>query len=312
MKFTTAYSLELETDLSSEEAYNLSLVNSTYHLTDAKKFQCGKNCSFKLTLANFNKHSFKKNPYFTPGARNQRHDPDCQLMLKHYRQREQESIPTKKEPLFNREHSNIIIDLEQIKETLASFGSVETNSSSRNNDAQSLRSHSFPTVNSENYHHYVKRLNQLINLYLDYQSGEKYIFYLKDGQQIQLEKYFVNLAESKEREISLADAHIYYDTAFVSLRSFASKSENDYFLITLSSKCMLDGVITQPTILINKKLANHRGVKFKLKILEKAAKDRKPLKIFYFGKFRKHTSNSREFINPDVTSKKILDYLVIS
>ena len=60
----------------------------------------------------------------------------------------------------------------------------------------------------------------------------------------------------------------------------------------------------------NKSLADHHGVKGKLKTLEKAARDKQPVKLFYFGKFRKHSSN--KYINPDVGYEEILDYLVIS
>lgn len=53
MSFPSAYSLELGTDLSAKEAYDFSRtpVGSPHHLTDAKKFQCGEKCPFKLTLA---------------------------------------------------------------------------------------------------------------------------------------------------------------------------------------------------------------------------------------------------------------------
>lgn len=65
MSFPSAYSLELGTDSSAKEAYDFSRtpVGSPHHLTDAKKFQCGEKCPFKLTLANFNNPDFNKTPY---------------------------------------------------------------------------------------------------------------------------------------------------------------------------------------------------------------------------------------------------------
>lgn len=108
MSFPSAYSLELGIDLSAKEAYDFSRtpVGSSYHLTDAKMFQCGENCPFKLTLANFNNPDFNKTPYFTPGARNQKHNPDyCQHMIEHYQQREQETT-IDNQGCFSREKTN--------------------------------------------------------------------------------------------------------------------------------------------------------------------------------------------------------------
>lgn len=121
MSFPSAYSLELGTDLSAKEAYDFSRtpVGSPHHLTDAKKFQCGEKCPFKLTLANFNNPDFNKTPYFTPGARNQEHNPDyCQRMIEHYRQREQETT-IENHICFSREKNQLIIDLDLVKGTLA-------------------------------------------------------------------------------------------------------------------------------------------------------------------------------------------------
>ncbi|ESR08777.1 hypothetical protein IUSA1_10520, partial [Streptococcus iniae IUSA1] len=166
------------------------------------------------------------------------------------------------------------------------------------------------TIDNKTFRSHVKQLSTLIQYFLEYQSGEKYTFYSKNKREIQLEKYFVKLEEAGQRGINLEDVHIYYDTASVISKTFESNPENDYFLIIFNSECTLDSTSSHPTITINKRLANHHGVKGKLKTLEKAAKDKQPLKLFYFGKFRKHSSN--KYINPDVGYEEILDYLVIS
>lgn len=318
MSFPSAYSLELKKDLSAKEAYDFSCssIDSSYHLTDAKQFQCGENCSFKLTLTNFNNPDFMKTPYFTPGSRNQRHDlNNCQLMIKHYQQREQE-VQSEDHVSFSRKKNKLIIDLDLIKGALATVTKPrqkdETTLSAEpsNTEIKQRHSHSSSIANNKTFRSHVKQLSALIRYFLEYQSGEKYTFYSKDKREIQLEKYFVNLSEVNQREINLKDVHIYYDTASVISKTFDSNPERDYFLIIFNSECTLDGTTSRPTITINKRLADHRGVKGKLKTLEKAAKDKQPLKLFYFGKFRKHDSN--KYINPYVSYEEILDYLVIS
>ncbi|GAY70619.1 hypothetical protein FMV2238Y02_03240 [Streptococcus canis] len=318
MSFPSAYSLELKTDLSAKEAYDFSRapVGSSHHLTDAKKFQCGKKCSFKLTLANFNNPDFNKTPYFTPGARNQEHDPEnCQRMVEHYQQREQE-VTIENHGSFSREKNKLIIDLDLVKGSLAIVTKPrqknENTPSSETSHTEVVHRHSrsSSTVDNKTFRSHIKQLTALIRYFLEYQSGEKYTFYSKNKQEIQLEKYFVNLSETDQRGINLEDVHIYYDTASVISKTFELNPEKDYFLIIFNSECTLDGTSSHPTITINKRLASHHGVKGKLKTLERAAKDKQPLKLFYFGKFRKHSSN--KYINPDVGYEEILDYLVIS
>ncbi|MCF2565193.1 hypothetical protein JQM70_01285 [Streptococcus pasteurianus] len=318
MSFPSAYSLELKIDLSAKEAYDFSRtpVGSSHRLTDAKQFQCGEKCSFKLTLANFNNPDFNKTPYFTPGARNQEHDPkNCQRMIEHYQQREQE-VTIENHGSFSREKNKLIIDLDLVKGALA----IITKPRQKNENTPSFEtSHtdvvhrhyrSSSTVDNKTFRSHIKQLTALIRYFLEYQSGEKYTFYSKNKQEIQLEKYFVNLAETDQRGINLEDIHIYYDTASVKYFDNKLQPEKSYFLVRFNSKCTIDGVTNYPSITINKNLADHHGVKEKLKTLEKAAKDKQPLKLFYFGKFRKHSS--KKYINPDVGYEEILDYLVIS
>lgn len=318
MSFPSAYSLELKTDLTAKEAYDFSLtpVGSSHYLTDAKKFQCGEKCPFKLTLANFNNPDFNKTPYFTPGARNQEHNPDnCQHMIEHYQQREQE-VTTENHGSFSREKNKLIIDLDLVKGALATITKPrqknENSPSSEISNTEVVHRHSrsFSTADTKTFRSHIKQLTALIHYFLEYQSGEKYTFYSKNKQEIQLEKYFVNLAEADKRGINLKDVHIYYDTASVKYFDNKLQPEKSYFLVRFNSKCTIDGVTNYPSITINKSLADHHGVKGKLKTLEKAAKDKQPLKLFYFGKFRKHSS--KKYINPDVGYEDILDYLVIS
>lgn len=318
MSFPSAYSLELRDTLTAEKAATYSRLpkNDKNHLEDYKQFQCSEFCSFKLSLTNFGEKNYTKTPYFTPGARNQTHDPDnCQLIIKHYHQREQE-VASVDHGSFRREKNKLIIDLDLVKGVLATVTKSrqkdETISSSEptRTDVKQRNPHSTSTVDNKTFRSHVKQLSDLIHYFLEYQSGEKYTFYSKDNRAIQLESYFVKLEESGQRGINLEDVHIYYDTASVISKTFKSNPENDYFLIIFNSECTLNGTSSHPTITINKRLANHHGVKGKLKTLEKAAKDKQPLKLFYFGKFRKHSSN--KYINPDVGYEEILDYLVIS
>ena len=319
MSFQSAYSLELKQYVTPKEAFDFSClpIGTPKHLTDAKKFQCGEKCSFKLTLANFNKLGFNKTPYFTPGARNQRHDSNnCQRMVEHYQQREQE-VTSENHISFYREKNKLIIDLDLVKGTLATVTKSrqkdEDNLSSYANKPELHRqkSHSSSSNNdNKTFRSHVKQLRDLVIYFLEYQSGEKYTFYNKHNREIQLEKYFINLKEANQRGINLEDVHIYYDTATVKSIDNEENPEKSYFLVRFHSKCTIDSVSNYPSITINKSLASHHGVKGKLKILEKASKDKQPLKIFYFGKFAKHSSN--KYINPDVSYEDILDYLVIS
>ncbi|MCU0081774.1 hypothetical protein [Streptococcus danieliae] len=311
MSFPFAYSLELETDLTAEKAHDYSC---NQILTDAKNFQCGENCSFKLTLANFNKPDYTKTPYFTPGERNQIHDSNCQRMIDHYQKREQEE-GAKNYGSFSREKNKIIIDLNLVKGTLANIANPKqlnknTQSSKTSSTGIIPRSSNSSSNIDKTFRSHVKQLSALVHYFLEYQSGEKYTFYNKSRQEIQLKRHFVNLAEVDQRGINLEDVHIYYDTATVKYFDNKLQPENSYFLVKFNSKCTIDGVTNYPSITINKSLADHHGVKGKLKTLEKAAKDKQSIKLFYFGKFRKHSTN--KYINPDVGYEEILDYLVIS
>lgn len=316
MSFQSAYSLELKQYVTPKKAFDFSCspIGTPNHLTDTKMFQCGEKCSFKLTLANFNKLGFNKTPYFTPGARNQKHDPNnCQRMIEHYQQREQE-VTSENHISFYREKNKLIVDLDLVKGILAPVTNPrqkdESNFSSESNKDEMHRQSSHSSCTDEDkrtFRSHVKQLRDLINYFLKYQSGEKYTFYDKYKREIQLERYFVNLKEANQRGINLEDVHIYYDTATVKSIDNKKNPEKSYFLVRFHSKCTIGDVSNYPSILINKNAASHHGVKEKL---EKAAKDKQPLKLFYFGKFIKHSS--KKYINPDVSYEDILDYLVIS
>lgn len=318
MSFPSAYSLELKTDLSAKEAYDFSRtpVGSSHRLTDAKQFQCGEKCSFKLTLANFNNPDFNKTPYFTPGARNQKHDSNyCQRMIEHYHQREQE-VTTENHGSFSREKNKLIIDLDLVKGSLAIVTKPrqknENTPSSETSDTEVAHrhSHSSSTADTKTFRSHIKQLTALIRCFLEYQSGEKFTFYSKNKQEIQLERYFVNLAEATKRGINLEDVHIYYDTATVDYHLDKDNPDNSYFLIRFHHVCSIDNVNNRPTIIINETKSQHHGVGYKIKILKRAAKDGEPLKVFFFGSFIKHPN--RKFINPNVSPIDILDYLVFS
>lgn len=318
MSFPSAYSLELQETLSAEKAgaYSRLPSNDKHHLENYKQFQCSESCSFKLSLTNFGEKNYTKTPYFTPGARNQSHDPDnCQLIVKHYQQREEE-VTSVDYDSFRREKNKLIIDLDLVKGVLADVtksrqkSEITSATEASNTEVRHRHVQSTSTVDNKTFRSHVKQLSALIQYFLEYQSGEKYTFYSKDKREIQLERYFVKLEEAGQRGINLEDIHIYYDTASVNSFDYEDHPEKNYFLVRFNSICTIDGVTNNPSIMINKSLAEHYGVKGKLKTLEKAAKDKQPLKLFYFGKFRKHNSN--KYINPDVGYEEILDYLVIS
>lgn len=318
MSFPSAYSLELGKTVSAKEAHDYSLLPFGHpeHLEQAKQFQCSENCSFKLTLTNFGEPNYDRPPYFTPGARNQVHDPeDCQLMVEHYQQREQETKP-QNYTSFSREKNKLIVDLDLVKGALATISKPRQKDGKTTPEAAAFpqflnRGKASPTaVDEKTFRSHVKQLSTLISYFLEYQSGEKYTFYNKNREEIQLEKYFVNLAEAKQKGINLEDIHIYYDTASVDYHSDKDNPDNSYFIIRFHHICSIDNINKRPTIIINEIKSQHHGVGYKIKILRRAAKDGKPVKVFFFGCFMKHPN--RKFINPNVNPTDILDYLILS
>lgn len=308
MSFPSAFSLELKRILSAKQAHDYSCLSDkeSNYLLDSKKFQCGENCLFKLTLTNFGNKNYNKTPYFTPGMRNQGHSLDsCQLMVERYKQREKEEN-IEEHISFYREKNKLIIDLDLVRGMLAKVnnpkqkdGEIDSNET----ESQTPENQSSVASNYEKtFRSHIKHLSTLVNYFLEFEHGEKYSFYNKNGQEINLKNYVVNLAHIEQHNIILTDPHIYHDNATVS-------DMGEYFLVRFHSEVSLGLVITRPTITINKELATHHGVKGKLKILEKASKDNEPLRLFFFGKFRQYKS---KYINPDVSYGDILDYLVIS
>lgn len=318
MSFPTAYSLELKRELTAKEAHDFSLLplGNPHRLSDCYQFQCSKGCSFKLTLTNFAEPNYTKAPYYTSGARNQTHDPyNCQLMIKHYQEREQEVV-SENHGCFSRERNKLIIDIDLVKGALAIVAKPRQknentpSSETSNTEITHQHSRSSSTVDDKTFRSHVKQLSTLIRYFLEYQSGEQYTFYSKNKQEIQLEKYFVSLAKAKQKGINLEEVHIYYDTATVDYHLDKDNPDNNYFLIRFQHICSIDNINNRPTIIINETKSQHHGVGYKIKILRRAAKDREPLKVFFFGSFMKHPS--RKFINPKVNPTDILDYLVFS
>ena len=230
-------------------------------------------------------------------------------------QREQE-VTTENLGSFSREKNKLIIDLDLVKGALATITKPrqknENSPSSEINNTEIVHRHSrsSSTADTKTFRSHIKQLTALIRYFLEYQSGEKYTFYSKNKQEIQLEKYFVNLAEADQRGINLEDVHIYYDTATVDYHLDEDNPDNSYFLIRFHHVCSIDSVNNRPTIIINETKSQHHGVGYKIKILKRAAKDGEPLKVFFFGSFIKHPN--RKFINPNVSPIDILDYLVFS
>ena len=77
---------------------------------------------------------------------------------------------------------------------------------------------------------HIKQLKDLVQYYLDEQAGERYTFFNKNNEEINLSKYFIDLAEAGQRNINLEDVHIYFDNASVRYINFEDKPENDLFL----------------------------------------------------------------------------------
>lgn len=316
MSYEKAYSLEANIDLTPLEAHRRSILSTGdfNKLYDKRAFQCGKLCPFKLTLTNFGLEDYNKTPHFTPGARNQVHDcQNCDVIVKNYELRE---LETEKENhgSFYRDKNKIIIDVDLVKGDLA----VISQPRQKENEPQmsgplsnsKTKSRESKYIDDKTFKMHIKQLKDLVQYYLDEQAGERYTFFNKNNEEINLSKYFIDLAEAGQRNINLEDVHIYFDNASVRYINFEDKLENDYFLVQFKSKCTLNNVTATPTITINKKSASHRGVKYKLDILEKAAKDGQPLRLFFFGRFKKHPT--KDYINPAVKHVDILDYLVIS
>jgi len=316
MSYEKAYSLEANIDLTPLEAHRRSILSTGdfNKLYDNRAFQCGKLCPFKLTLTNFGSEDYNKTPHFTPGARNQVHDcQNCDVIVKNYELRE---LETGKENhgSFYRDKNKIIIDVDLVKGDLA----VISQPRQKGNEPQmsgplsnsKTKSRKSKYIDDKTFKMHIKRLKDLVQYYLDEQAGERYTFFNKNNKEINLSKYFIDLSEAGQRNINLEDVHIYFDNASVRYINFEDKPENDYFLVQFKSKCTLNNVTATPTITINKQLASHRGVKYKLDILEKAAKDKQPLRLFFFGRFKKHPT--KDYINPAVKHEDILDYLVIS
>lgn len=318
MSFPSAYSLELQETLSAEKAgaYSRLPKSDKFHLEDYKQFQCSEFCSFKLSLTNFGEKNYTKTPYFTPGARNQRHNPDyCKLIVEHYQQREQEK-EVKEYTSFSREKNNLIIDIDLVRGALAKVSKPrlkneeQSNSIPTSSEAKKHYTSSSKVIDEKSFRNHIKQLSALICYFLEYQSGEKYRFFNKDKQAIHLENYFVNLAEAEQKGICLEDIHIYYDTATVDYRYDKENPNKSYFLIRFHHICTIGETCSKPTIIINETKSNHHGVGYKIKTLRRAAKDSEPLKIFFFGSFTKYPR--KPFINPNVNPADILDYLVLN
>lgn len=316
MSYKTAWSLELETDIEAKEAHNRSLLKNgnCRKINDAKKFQCGEKCDFKLTLTNFGKENYTKAPHFTPGERNQKHNSEeCGVILKKYNERNKEEV-IENFNSFYRDKNKLVIDIDLVRGELAKISISQTKNENsdicttltKRNASNSEGNSTSKTIIKE----HIKNLAKLVEFYLEYESGELYTFYNKNNQEINLEDYFVNLKTYEVNKVNLEDIHIYFDTVSVDYRTDTEKPENNYFLIKFISECTIEDVSAKPSIVINKNRAKHHGVKGKLKILEKAAKDGQPLKLFYFGSFRKHQNG--KYINPSISNDYILDYLVIS
>lgn len=295
--YPTAFSTELKRDMDSEEAYQASI---NRELNDKKAFQCSEDCpTFKLTLTNFGKKEYIYSPYFRPGSLNQVHSPSCSIIKRNYDNR----IGTKESSyIFSRTDSNVIVDLNLIKGVLLPpEDSKEKNTSGINGGIATKKT----TENNEEtesklaYKH-IKSLARLVKIYFDSKEGELYRFFDMNRNEITLSDYFEELYVDKEIEEHVNK--IYYGEVSI----FKKNPTNDpYFHIRFTSPCKVNGKQVTPTVNINLRLADHRGVKSKIKQLEKLSESKEKFTLFYFGSF----IDNDPYLNFDKPHNEIIDYL---
>ena len=300
--YPEAYSIELGYNLEPMDAYNLSLDKT---LKNKHNFQCDKNCPFGLTLINFGKSPYTKEPHFRTSNFDQVHSVNCPVVQNRYEKRAQETT-IEESYTFKRDKNTVKVDINLVTATFTEITNSLRTEEQVSTEIRSKKATTSNQIAEKGFNSHVKSLSRLVQLYKEFKSGEKYTFLDSSGNKLNLDLYFQNLDNN-----SLINEHetkVYYSKATV--RYFKAKNEKDsYFLIRIKQNCQMDNLRISPTFIINESLANQQGVKQRLETLKMADKKAKELTIYYLGPFKKH--NNR-YINASIPHEKILKHIVLS
>lgn len=300
--YPEAYSIELGYNIEPMDAYNLSLAKI---LKNKHNFQCDKNCPFGLTLVNFGKSPYTKEPHFRTSNFDQVHSVNCPVVQNRYEKRAQETT-IEESYTFERDKNAVKVDINLVTATFTEITNSLRTEEQVSTEIRSKKSTTSNHIAKKTFNSHVKSLSRLVQLYKEFKSGEKYTFLDSSGNKLNLDLYFQNLDNN-----SLINEHetkVYYSKATVRYIK-AAQEKDSYFLIRIKQKCQIDNLRISPTFIINESLANQQGVKQRLETLKKAAKKSKELTIYYLGPFKKYKNS---YINASVPHEKILRHIVLS
>lgn len=300
--YPEAYSIELGHNIEPMDAYNLSLSKK---LKNKHNFQCDKNCPFGLTLINFGKSPYTKEPHFRTSNFDQVHSVNCPVVQNRYEKRAQETT-IEESYTFERNKNTVKVDINLVTATFTEITNSLKTEEQVSTEIRPKKSTTSNNISEKTFNSHVKSLSRLVQLYKEFKSGEKYTFLDSSGNKLNLDLYFQNLDNN-----SLINEHetkVYFAKATV--RYFKAAQEKDsYFLIRIKQNFQMGNLIIPPTFIINESLANQQGVKQRLETLKKADKKKKELTIYYLGPFKK-CKNS--YINASIPHEKILKHIVLS
>lgn len=300
--YPEAYSIELGYNIEPMGAYNLSLSKI---LKNKHNFQCDKNCPFGLTLVNFGKSPYTKEPHFRTSNFDQVHSVNCPVVQNRYEKRAQETT-IEESYTFERDKNTVKVDINLLTATFTEITNSLKTEEQVSTEIRSRKSTTSNNISEKTFNSHVKSLSRLVQLYKEFKSGEKYTFLDSSGNKLNLDLYFQNLENN-----SLINEHetkVYYSKATV--RYFKADHKKDsYFLIRIKQNCQMDNLRISPTFIINESLANQQGVKQRLETLKKADKKKQELTIYYLGPFKKYQNS---YINASIPHEKILKHIVLS
>ena len=300
--YPEAYSIELGHNIEPMDAYNLSLAKK---LKNKHNFQCDKNCPFGLTLVNFGKSPYTKEPHFRTSNFDQVHSVNCPVVQNRYEKRAQETT-IEESYTFERDKNTVKVDINLLTATFTEITNSLKTEEQVSTEIRSRKSTTSNNISEKTFNSHVKSLSRLVQLYKEFKSGEKYTFLDSSGNKLNLDLYFQNLENN-----SLINEHetkVYYSKATV--RYFKADHKKDsYFLIRIKQNCQMDNLRISPTFIINESLANQQGVKQRLETLKKADKKKQELTIYYLGPFKKYQNS---YINASIPHEKILKHIVLS
>ena len=300
--YPEAYSIELGHNIEPMDAYNLSLSKI---LKNKHNFQCDKNCPFGLTLINFGKSPYTKEPHFRTSNFDQVHSVNCPVVQNRYEKRAQETT-IEESYTFKRDKNTVKVDINLVTATFTEITNSLKTEEQVSTEIRSKKSTISENISEKTFNSHVKSLSRLVQLYKEFKSGEKYTFLDSSGNKLNLDLYFQNLDNN-----SLINEHetkVYFAKATVRYVK-ADQEKDSYFLIRIKQNCQIDNLRTPPTFIINESLANQQGVKQRLETLKKADKKKKELTIYYLGPFKKYKNS---YINASIPHEKILKHIVLS